>query len=51
MCTSVTDYVTGLASPAGVSVTTNGIFVAERGTSTGANVWTPATGAIRVVRR
>jgi hypothetical protein len=50
-CTPVTDYLTGLASPAGVSVTTNGIFVAERGTSAGANAWTPGTGAIRVVRR
>ena len=50
-CAPVTDYVTGLASPAGVSVTTNGIFIAERGTPAGANAWAAGTGAIRVVRR
>jgi hypothetical protein len=50
-CAPVSDYLTGLVSPAGVSVTTHGIFIAERGTSTGTNTWAAGTGAIRVVRR
>lgn len=50
-CASVTDYLTELSSPAGVSITPQGIFVAERGTSTGANTWAAGSGAIRVVRR
>jgi len=50
-CTAVSDYLTGLASPGGVSVTGHGIFIAERGTSTAANAWAAGTGAIRVVRR
>jgi hypothetical protein len=50
-CSSATDYLTGLSSPAGVSISAPGIFVAERGTSAGANAWAAGTGAIRVVRR
>ena len=49
-CMPVTDYLTGLQSPAGVSVTPHGIFIAERGTANG-NAWAPGTGAIRVVQR
>lgn len=50
-CATVTDYIGGLASPAGVSVTPAGIFIAERGTPAGNNAWAAGTAAIRVARR
>lgn len=49
-CTNVTNYLGNVSSPAGVSITDQGIFIAERGTPSGPNTWPAGAGAIRVVR-
>jgi hypothetical protein len=49
-CNVVTDYLTGVSSPAGVSSSAAGLFLTERGTPTSPNVWAAGSGTIRVVR-